>query len=249
MEAAGFRYYITAGASDYTYKHLFWNAKTICNYLKEPHAAGLYLHEILSATIGSGHRFGEADWNTIGKYAQCATQQKKRIIWSEWAGGNWGWSSFLNQVSQRGSPGNAVIEKYKRTFVFLWADNRDLRQRSQSADMKLARDIIRSLGNPDNPVLPRSHTNPIRYAFPHGVSLQDWLWFEMNRNRHGQVTPSAGKTLPPSIISKYGIQAFNHGARYFEFETYWSNPRMFAGIVQLRSYIIHTAGCPPTPTE
>lgn len=248
MEASGFRYYITAGASDYTYKHLFWNPETICNYLKEPHAAGIYLHEILSATIGTGHRFNKADWKLLGDYARCASQRHQSIIWNEWAGGNWGWSTFLNQVSRPGSPGNEVLTKYRHTFVFLWADNRDLRQRSQQADMMRAREIVRSLGNPRNPSVPRSLTNPIRYTFRHGVSLQDWLWFEMHRNAHGQIASSAGKTMPPSIISKYGIAAYNHGARYFEFETYWNNPRMFSGIVQLREYIVHAKGCRETPT-
>lgn len=217
----------------------------MCHYLRhEPLSEGLYLHEVLSAENRTGHAFDPSDWITVGQYAECALQTGKKLIWSEWAGGAWGWSDFLAQTSDLHSLAHRVLSKYKKTFAFLWADNRDVRNPDQLSDMLLAERAVQNLGNPQNPTLPAGRANPVRYSFPHGVSIQDWQWFEMNRDAKGRIPPSAGATLPPAMIGGIGISDFLHGGRFFEFETYWTNPRMLSGIVQLRDYIARAKNCP-----
>ena len=101
---------------------------------------------------------------------------------------------------------------------------------------------VADLGNPNNARLPQGLKNPIRRAFPHGISIQDWYWYETHKNANGRVP--ADESMPPSVVTQFGVENYRQGGRYFQFEAYWSNPAFFAGIANLRDYLVTVAGCP-----
>ncbi len=242
MEHTGSGYYVTAASSDYGLANLFWDPRVVCEGLtRNPHAMGLYLHEIISARVGSRQSFSDSDWRKIGQYAECAKDAGKRILWNEWAGGSWGWQTFLAQTSASGTLANRTLTRYENLFVFLWANNRNVRASSQRADMLLAESSVDALGDMDNPSLPQGVENPVRFAFAHGISIQDWYWFESHKDATGRLP--VGEQMPASVVTEFGAAAYRKGARYFEFEAYWSNPMFLEGITELRDGIVRTRGC------
>jgi hypothetical protein len=261
MERAGYSYYITAASADYGSQHLYWEPGVMCRSMRErPHLRGLYFHELISEKVGGMRQgFADQDWSTIRQYADCAKSTGRKIIWSEWAGGDWGWHTFLAGTSEPHSLAHRTLSGDRDVFVFLWANNRNVRAPDQFADMELARMEVRDLGNPFNPTTPQGLTNPIRYAFPHGISIQDWYWFETHRDSRGYVDPKVMAALPPSIVTDFGVPEFAAGGRYFQFEGYWSNhpdnssgvynPGFFAGITNLRNQIVTAAHCATSPAR
>jgi hypothetical protein len=260
MEQAGYHYYITAAAVDYGVGHFYWDAATICDHLKsDPNLVGVYVHEIISGEVGASKRpFNEADWSTVRAYAACAHSSHKRLLWSEWAGGSWGWNTFLRQTAIVSSLAHRTLSDYRDVFVFLWANNRDARKASDMTDMQNAQAAVAALGNPSNPRLPQGLTNPVQATFPYGISIQDWYWYESNRRADGTVDPAVMAQLPTSMVPQFGEPGFASGARYFQFEAYWSGqkdnssgtyyPGFFDGIKVLHTQIVCQAHhCPDSP--
>jgi len=257
MEREDQAYYLTAASVDYGVGHFYWNASTICGHLEhDRHIEGLYLHELISGEVGAAHRrFDDSDWEQVRAYAACAHAAHKRILWSEWAGGSWGWRTFLTQVSAPGSLARRTLSGYRDVFVFLWANNRDGRKAGDRLDMQEAQVDVTALGDPANPRLPQSARNPLRYTFPHGISIQDWYWYESNRGADGQVSPEVMQELPAAMVTDFGEADLARGGRYFQFEAYWSGradnssgkyyPGFFQGIRALRENVLgQSNNCP-----
>jgi hypothetical protein len=254
MREAGYRYYFTAASSDYGVGHIYWDPRVMCASLaNDDHLEGLYLHEIISAQVGSAKRgFDDRDWTLIGSYAACAQASHKKILWSEWAGGSWGWATFQRQTSAPRSLAHRTLNAYRDVFVFLWANNRDVRRDDQRRDMLDAQAAVSALGNPENGRLQQALTNPIQAVFPHGISIQDWYWYETHRDSEGKVDPQVMAQMPATMVTEFGVNDFAKGGRYFQFEAYWSGqaqnssgtyyPGFFKGITQLRDYIIGQSG-------
>jgi hypothetical protein len=260
MEQAGYHYYITAAAVDFGIGNFYWDAATICDHLKsDRNLEGLYIHEIISGEVGASKRpFSEWDWSQIRAFAACAQTSHKRLLWSEWAGGSWGWNTFLRQASTPSSLAHRTLSDYRDVFVFLWANNRDARKASDQRDMQNARAAVEALGNPSNPKLPQGLMNPVQATFPYGISIQDWYWYESNRKADGSVDPGVMAQLPASMVPQFGTPEFAKGARYFQFEAYWSGqdtnsagvyyPGFFDGIKVLRTQIVcQSRRCPDAP--
>jgi len=234
-EAAGRNYYITAGSADYgSGANMMWDSGAMCwNLQNQPHSRGVYLHEVMSGRASSGGSFSDADWAVVGQFASCAQATGKKVVWNEWAGSSWGWQTFLNQVAVPGSTAAQVLSQYKGVFVFLWGDNRDLRQPAELSDMLLAKASVEGLGNATNSSQPVSHANPVQYTFPWGMSAQDWQWQEM-----GAATP-----VPASVIAGPVIEEFQRGGRYFDFETYWNAPSFLQGVSEVKAYLRQMNSC------
>ncbi len=257
LDRGGYEYYVTAASADFGPQHLYWSAARLCHEMRSrPAMRGIYLHELISERVGGMREgFSDADWRNIEAYASCADATGRKIIWSEWAGGGWGWNTFLREASDAHSLGHRVVRDHAHTFVFLWANNRDLRASDQRADMEGAKRAVRALGDATNPSRPRGFLNPVRRSFAHGISIQDWYWFENHKDSRGQIDPQVMAALPAAMVTEFGIPEFQSGGRYYQFEGYWSPypanssgrywPGFFKGISDLRNYIVRAEHCSP----
>ncbi len=233
-EASQSRYYITAGSSDYAKAGfpLMWDSGAVCWNLqnRSTYLQGIYLHEVLSARVSTTGSFSAADWGVIGQYASCAKTAQKKIVWSEFAGSSWGWQYFLSLLAPSAvgslptAAKNAILP-YKDVFVFLWANNRNLTDPSQASDLVLAKSLVEQLG---------TTANPVGYAFPWGVSAQDWQWYDSGAD------PAK---IAASAIGGPVIDAYQQGGRYFQFEKYWTSPGFDQGTSDVRSYVRVANGC------
>ena len=211
MEARGYYYYITAGSSDFVafsgitpYPGLspfLENISKICGYLKNEHAEGLYLHELVGITSALAGDNPEKvrelfDWDSVEQVLACAKANKKKVLWNDFAGG---WN-YVRYAINHDEKVKKIFEKYGDVLVPLLPDN-------TNTEETWRKDLPGGLDFKDIKYVSDKYCNGER-----GGSIQDWHWNVITGTDDGYLH------VPASDIERYIKINYDEGGKYSQFE-------------------------------
>jgi len=269
IESKGYYYYITVGSSDF----ITWsgfpsypgqtpfllNISKICGYLKNEHAEGLYVHELMGETmylVGDNQEEARRvfDWDSVEKVLACAKANKKKVLWNDfgWMGG-WG---NIRYAIDHDDKVRKIFETYGDVLVPLMANNVNTWDawRNDGKTHRnlngLQNDFAGGLSWGDMKYVSNKYTNGER-----GGSVQDWHWrafpeFVLNVPASDVEEWVRLNYNGASDIEKYTRLNYDAGGKYTQFEdSNWNknnpknNGQFYIGIQGGKNYICGVSPC------
>ncbi len=240
-EADGFKYFWTAGSSDYRNSNgnFYVSEADGDEVLRRTNSVGLYLHELASqytkegfdacAQVNGGGNckwdwatgIQKVDWGRIDHWVSIARDQGKKIIWSE---PSHGFVAMLNDASAR-----SWFARWGDTLVPMWSTNFSNECRIAQSEQG-PKCQVKQWSRPGAKELAAKFSGGLV-----GDSVQSWYF------RDQVVTPVApagqpqlGDTRPKDALTAANALALandgkDHGATYFQIEGYGEQNDMNIG--------------------